>query len=176
MNSPNISVPQRGFTLIEMLVSMVVLAVILTMAVPALSGFVRSSKVRAAQSELIASFMLARSEAAKRGIPVSLVASAPVASNEFGGGWTVWLDANSDGVVDTGEEVIRRLPDLGGSVTVAANDGTNNVTLVRYAPSGFLTAAGPISFKVCGSGAPTGFAVALQLVGLADLNDQATCP
>ena len=51
----------RGFTLIEMMVTVAVLAIIMMVAAPNLAGFVRSSKVRSAQSELVASLML-RSE------------------------------------------------------------------------------------------------------------------
>ena len=164
----------RGFTLIEMMTSIVVLAVILAIAVPNLAGFVRTSRVRGAQSELISSLMLARSEAAKRGVTVSVGASAPVAGSEFSAGWTVWIDANADGAVNAGETVIRQYPDISTAVVISSSAGA---TPVSFASTGFLTPASTVNFKVCGKSDTTkGYAVALQPVGLADLNDQATCP
>jgi type IV fimbrial biogenesis protein FimT len=164
----------RGFTLVEMMTSIAVLAITLALAVPSLAGIVRTSKVRAAQAELISSLMLARSEASKRGVTVSVGASAPTSGSEFSAGWTVWIDANSDGVVDSSEIVIRRYPDISSGVVLGT---TGNVTRVSFGPTGFLTPAATATFKVCARSDTTkGYTVALQPVGLADVNDQATCP
>jgi len=172
--APSARTLARGFTLIEMMTSIVVLAVILAIAVPNLAGFVRRSRVRGAQSELISSLMLARSEAAKRGVTVSVGASAPVAGSEFSAGWTVWIDTNADGAVNAGETVIRQYPDISSAVVISSSAGA---TPVSFASTGFLTPANTVNFKVCGKSDTTkGYAVALQPVGLADLNDQATCP
>lgn len=164
----------RGFTLIELMTAVVVLAIILVLAVPSLGGFIRSSKVRSAQSELVASLMLARSEATRRGAAVSVAASAPAAGSEFSAGWTVWVDANADGVVDPTETVIRRYADISSAVVIGSSAGNAPVT---FAPTGFLSPAAAVTFKVCGrSDATKGFSVALQPMGLADIDDQATCP
>ena len=154
--------------------ALVLLGVMMVIAVPNLAAFVRTSKVRSAQSELISSLMLARSEAAKRGVAVSVAASAPVAGSEFSAGWTVWVDTNADGVIDAGEVVIRSYPDLRSGVVLGT---AGNVTQLTFASTGFLTPATTVNFKVCGRADTTkGYTVALQPVGLADLNDQATCP
>lgn len=155
------------------MVTVVVLAVILALGVPSLAGFVRTSKVRSAQSELIASLMLARSEAVKRGVTVGIAASSPTTGNEFTAGWTVWVDTNVDGVVNTGELVIRDYPTLNGAVVLAT---AGNVTNFAFNSSGFLTPATAVSFTVCGKNDPAkGFAVRLDPVGLADVQE-ATCP
>ena len=163
----------RGFTLLEMMTTLTVFAVIMVIAVPSLSGMVRSSKVRSAQSELVASFMLARSEAVKRGVTIGVAASAPVVGGEFSKGWTVWVDTNEDGVVDSTELVVRSYPALGAAVVLGT---TGNVTRLAFNPSGFLTPATAIDFKACGySDTTKGFAVRLEPVGLADVKDS-TCP
>ena len=166
-------VSTRGFTLIEMMTTLTVLAVIMVIAVPSLSGLVRSSKVRSAQSELVASLMLARSEAAKRGVTVGVAASAPVVGSEFNKGWTVWVDANEDGVVDSTELVIRSYPALGAAVVLGT---TGNVTRLAFAATGFLVPATAVNFKACGaSDTAKGFSVRLDPVGLADIQEVA-CP
>ncbi len=164
----------RGFTLVEMMTSIVVLAIILAFALPNLSSFVRTSRVRGAQSELIASFMLARSEATKRGLAVTVGALAPTTGNEFSAGWTVWLDTNGNGTVESGELVIRTYPSVSSGVVIS----TGSQTAVTFAPTGFVTPIATTNFKVCPSMGDTnkGFTVALQPVGLADVTDQIACP
>lgn len=166
--------PMRGFTAIEMMVTVAVLAVVMMVAAPSLAGFVRSSKVRSAQSELISSLMLARSEAAKRGVTVGVAASAPVSGNEFAKGWTVWVDTNEDGVVDSGEVVIRAYPSLNDAVVLGT---TGNISTLAFNSSGFLTPSTAVNFKACGGASDTtkGFAIRVDPVGLADIQEVA-CP
>ena len=162
----------RGFTLIELMTSVAVLAVLLVVTAPGLSGFVRSSKVRSAQSELVASLMLARSEATKRGATVGVAATASVVGDEFGGGWKVWVDENDDGVVNVGETVVREYPGFAGSAVLST---TGNVSRVSFASTGFASAS--VTFKVCGkSDATKGYSVVLQRVGMADVSEGISCP
>lgn len=164
---------ERGFTLVELMTTVSVMAIALAIAAPSLTGFVRSSKVRSAQSELVSSMMLARSEAAKRGVTIGMAATASGTGNEFGGGWKVWVDDNANGVIDGGEVVVRDYPGYEPSSVVLGTTG--NVTLVSFAPTGF--AAASVTFKVCGaSDATKGYRVVLQRVGLADVSEGVTCP
>ncbi|MBC7707248.1 MAG: GspH/FimT family pseudopilin [Rhodoferax sp.] len=167
------SIRERGFTLVELMTTVSVMAIALAIATPSLTGFVRSSKVRSAQSELVSSMMLARSEATKRGVPVGMAATAPSTGNEFGAGWKVWVDDNANGVIDSGEVLVRDYPGYEPSSVVLGTTG--NVTLVSFAPTGFATAS--VTFKVCGtSDATKGYRVVLQRVGLADVSEGITCP
>ena len=151
-----------------------VLAVLLAVVPPSLAGFVRTSQVRAAQSELISSLMLARSEAAKRGKTVFVSAAAPAVGSEFSAGWRVWADEDSSGNFNSGDTVIREFPDIAAGVVLST---AANVTQVSFASTGFLTSASAVNFKVCGKGDTSrGSTVALQPVGLADIDDQTTCP
>ena len=163
----------RGFTLIELMTTVTVMAVALAIAAPSLAAFVRNSKVRSAQSELVASMMLARSEAAKRGVTVALAATAPATGDEFSAGWKVWVDDNGNGSFDTGETLIRNYPGYpAGSVVLSTTGGVRRVS---FAPTGFASAS--VTFKVCGSSdTAKGYSVVLQRVGLADVSQGVTCP
>ncbi|HET8801857.1 MAG TPA: GspH/FimT family pseudopilin [Marinobacter sp.] len=78
-------VRESGFTLIELLVTVVVLAIILTMAVPSFQETIRNNRVATETNTLVGAVQLARSEAAKRGVEVSLTASGA----SFGAGYCV---------------------------------------------------------------------------------------
>ena len=63
----------RGFTLIELLTTMAVAAILLTIAMPALNGMLRSYRLTQGANELVGAANLARSEAIQRGSRVTLV-------------------------------------------------------------------------------------------------------
>lgn len=56
---------QNGFTLVELMVTVAVLAILSTIAYPSFQSTIRSNRVATTTNELIASLALARSEAIK---------------------------------------------------------------------------------------------------------------
>ena len=77
---------QRGFTLIELLVTITVLIILSSMAASSFSTSINNNRLYASQNEFVAYLALARSEAARRGVPVVLSATTPTSGNAFGGG------------------------------------------------------------------------------------------
>ena len=162
-----------GFTLIEMMTTLSVLAVSLALAAPALSGFIRGNRVRAAQGELVSSLMLARSEAARRGVPVGVEARAIATDGGFARGWTVWIDANANGTLDNGEATLRSVPDFGAGITLTA---ANDVRDIVYSPRGFLAGGTAVTVIVCSVPASgRGYQVLVEPIGLADTSEISTC-
>src|SRR5450755_1930296 len=88
---------QRGFTLIELLATISILVILSSIAATGNSTSVNNNRLYASQTEFVAYVALARSEAARRGVPVMLTATAPTTGNAFGAGWTVWVDTNGNG-------------------------------------------------------------------------------
>lgn len=83
---------QRGFTMVELMVTLAVLAILLGIAVPSMTQFSFSSKLRSYSNELVASALLARSEAIKRNQTVTLCVSSngtSCASGSWESGWIV---------------------------------------------------------------------------------------
>ena len=98
----------RGFTLIEAMVVVGILAVLAALAGPDMIQFMRSREVESAAKKIGAAALFARSEAIKRNAPVLLcagvtgVCAATPATSAWAAGWRICYDRNVDGACDTG--------------------------------------------------------------------------
>jgi type IV fimbrial biogenesis protein FimT len=98
----------RGFTAVELMVTLAILAVLAAVAAPSFSSFSASQRLRAASVDLRTDLMLARSEALKRNQSVTI-------SRRDDAGWhTGWVVL----VEDSGEE-LRTRNELGRGVSVS---------------------------------------------------------
>jgi prepilin-type N-terminal cleavage/methylation domain-containing protein len=88
---------QDGFSLIELLLSLVVLLIITTLAVPVVLRSLQSYQLNSAASQLSGMLKLTKFEAIRQNLPVSCQVQAQ------GGGWLVWVDLNGNGTVDPTE-------------------------------------------------------------------------
>lgn len=131
---------QNGFTLYELLITLLIVGVVLTFGVPNLSEFAANSRLTGAANDLHAAFQLARSEAARAKTNVTICASAtPLAAGaNCGGTWNqgfiVFRDENGD--LDRGganETILRAHDALDSEITLAV---ANGATYFSYAPSG----------------------------------------
>lgn len=94
-----------GFTLVELMVTLAVFAIVTVLAFPGFKLYQQNSNRVTQINDLIASFNLARSEAVRRNLPVSVCASANQATcnkiNNWTTGWIVFVDDNQNGTTDT---------------------------------------------------------------------------
>ncbi|MBV6815250.1 Tfp pilus assembly protein FimT/FimU [Xanthomonas campestris pv. passiflorae] len=99
----------RGFTLVELLVTISVVAVLAVIALPSFQGVIRSNQAATTANELVASLSLARSEAIRstRGGGICPSSDGLICSGQWSDGWISWADANGNGSYDSGETVLR---------------------------------------------------------------------
>ena len=115
----------RGFTLVELMVTLAVVAILLTVGVPSMTEFVKNNRLTATTNGFVSSLTLARSEAVKQGRNATLCVSSDQATctgANWAQGWLVWVDLDSDGTLDAGE-TLRVAEALPQAVTFA---GTQN--------------------------------------------------
>ena len=116
-----------GFTLLELMVTISIMAILLAIALPSFQGSLRSNRVATTSNELLASLSLARSEGIKstRGGGVCASANGTSCGADWNQGWMVWTEKDGDGVFDNGETVVRysqgkpQLQVTGSAATVA---------------------------------------------------------
>jgi type IV fimbrial biogenesis protein FimT len=140
-------------TLIEAMIVLGIAAVLLAFAVPSFREFVVRSRLDSAAQELLTSLQLARSEATRRGAQVTLRLTGAAGSRDWGSGWTMFVDADGDGVLDPGEEVIRQGMALTGRLTLVGSNGFD--TVIAFDRDGRLTNAGGGYLVLCDGGVLT---------------------
>jgi type IV fimbrial biogenesis protein FimT len=125
---------ERGFTLVELVITLVVLGVLMAMAIPSFRYVQNSSRLSGASNELVASLQSARMEAVRRNGRVVLCSSADGAScsaDVNSGGWLVFADADGDSTVDAGETVLLA-NSLKAPLTLQANSAvTEGIVVFR---------------------------------------------
>jgi len=100
-----------GFSLVELIITMSIAAILLTLAVPSFSTLIKDNRQVTQANDLITTLTLVRSEAIKRGTRVTACKSADGASCAASGGWEqgwiAFVDDNNDATVNAGEELLR---------------------------------------------------------------------
>ena len=122
---------QSGFTIYELMITMLIIGIILTIGIPNLSEFTQNSRLTSTSNDLHSSFQLARSEAARAKSNITICASvnsldpAAACGGTFNDGWIIFVDTNGDLVRDAGENILRAHPPVADGVTVTTNGGSN---------------------------------------------------
>lgn len=89
----------RGFTLVELMITLAVVAIVVSIAAPSLGQFIRENRAATQANNLLASVQLARSEAINRGMQVTMRRTSGT-NSLWEDGWTIFTDWDGDGVFD----------------------------------------------------------------------------
>jgi type IV fimbrial biogenesis protein FimT len=129
---------RHGFTLVELIVVMALVSILVTMGIPSFREMLRQNQLDANTNALIAGLHLARSEAIKRGVRVTLCKSANgatcVTTGGYQQGWLIFVNPNNNALVDPGEETLWVTGPLPDNVTLAGNTTVGN--FISYTASG----------------------------------------
>lgn len=99
-----IPVPARGFTVIELVITVAVLAILVAIATPSFRELSLNNRATSATNNLLADLALARNEAVKTARTAFVTANG----GNWNNGWAVWVDANGNGTRDTASEPLLR--------------------------------------------------------------------
>jgi len=128
-----------GLTLVELLVTLVIAALLMGLALPAFLELTAASRSTAALNQLIGSVHLARSSAVTHHATVTLCPGAGrscFGRDQWHRGALLFLDRDGDGRVDDDEPVLRRLPPVDGGGRIYWRSFRNR-TYLRFVPRGY---------------------------------------
>lgn len=155
----------RGFTLVELMVTVAVLGVLLAIAAPSFSDMMRNNRSQVAANELVSALNTARADAVKRGARVSLCPSADgstCSGTSWQTGWIVFVDtAGSDAAASPtiGTRLSRRTAMPGGATA------TGTASFIRFSGLGFAPKSATITVQVTGCTGPNARTISFSASG-----------
>lgn len=128
--------PSAGFTLIEALVTVAIMGILTSIAVPSFNSFILGQRVKTAQSDLYSALVMARSEAMKR--------NATVTINQATGGWANgWsIAAGGAAILTEGIEKSVAIVELGSGLTSIGYSWTGRPTTASANATFVISASG----------------------------------
>ena len=91
-----------GFSLVELMITIAVLAVIIAISAPSFTGLFNGNRLTSAANELVASLQMAKSEALRRNAEIIVCRSEDGINCAGAGQWDAWI------TVDPDDEVLRQ--------------------------------------------------------------------
>jgi len=152
---PNVSQRPRGFTAIELLVTIAIVAILAAIAAPSFTPLIERWRVRQVVEDLQSTLYFARSEAIKRGGNVTIAADA---TDGWAGGWQVtYTQSNTTTTLQVNAAPTK--------VDIALANGNGKISVDRWGM--FMhsdsTTAALMDFAIAPAGKDTGDASALRL-------------
>jgi len=139
--------PARGFTLLELMVTLAIAAILASIAAPSFTALIENQRARSASNDLISAFSLARSEAVTRNTEITV--------KQATGGWSNGLTVNE------GATVLRTVNGIAG-ITLTP---TSTVSQVVYGSNGRASPAVALTIAPDSGNADRSRCVSISLSG-----------
>ncbi|MEO7127477.1 MAG: GspH/FimT family pseudopilin, partial [Rhodoferax sp.] len=126
----------KGFTLVELLVTVTLVAIALALGVPSFTAFQRNAELTSAANSLVAAVNATRGEAMKRGMRAMMI---PADGANWSSGWVVFVDKNQSLAYETGSDITTATGDPSPAyLSVTGNGPAGGTTpYIMYDASGY---------------------------------------
>lgn len=134
----------KGFTLIEMLITIAIIVVMATFALPGFFLLVQNDRIQSATNLVVSQLNYARNAAITRNQAVNIARTGI----DFSDGWEIFMDATPTGntVFDPAEDVLIRSTIPKGNIAIATQ---GNHQWISFTAEGFLNEGAPIIVALC---------------------------
>lgn len=115
---------QAGFTLLELMITVTLLAILMGIGIPSFNSTIASSQLTSQTNRIVAALNATRMEAVKRNTQAVICTSTNgTACNgtSWASGWLIYMDSDKDGALGTGEDVFAKA-EANANVSAAGND------------------------------------------------------
>ncbi len=146
----------RGFTLIELMITIAILAIVMMLAIPNFTSTLRNNSIANMSNNMIASLNFARSEAIKRGVPVSVCATSDANYTACGTswnlGWMIFVNPTGGSTLSNTTAAptlkVEKITDQSATITASPSVG-----IATYTSSGFpATNTGNVALTIKSTG------------------------
>lgn len=125
-----------GFTLLELMITLTIATILLTVALPSFTDAIRKNRLTTQASDVLVGFNLARSEAARLGVTTTICSSTDQStcngSDNWQNGWIV-LNASTNNVIRIWNAM------KGGATLVASAGDSKSDTSLSFRPDGLVS-------------------------------------
>ena len=152
-----------GFTMIELMIVVTLMAILAAFAFPAFQSFIASNRLTAESNELLSGMNLARSEAVRvqRRVVLCRAAAADgvvnfsatngcvtTADSQPWQAWAVFVDENSNGAIDGTERILRMQAITGNALELISNDDLAAAgNRIAFRPDGMARGQGSLALQ-----------------------------
>jgi len=142
----------RGFTLVELMVVVAIAAILALIAAPSFTETINRTRRKTYANQLFEDLALARNEAIKRGVPVTMCPSTDgencEASDSWVTGWIVFVDVANTGKRDAQTEALLKVHESLASGWIATKDNPTQ-KYVTYGPLGIPLGVSNFTLAIC---------------------------
>lgn len=127
-----------GFTLIELMVTLAIAAILLMVAAPSMVAFKRNSELTSLSNTLLSAINAARSEALKRNVAAYITPADK--GNSWAVGWIVFVDKNNNQVFDdeaTDQLVFKQAAPASYFSVTGSRSAAESPAYIRFDSSGY---------------------------------------
>ncbi len=156
---------QRGFTLIELMITIVIAAILLTIGIPSFKELISNNRLISSSNSLVAMLQSARMSAIQQSRTVTVCIDNNLGTDGCDGsnwadGWKIWSDVDGDGTVDT-DEILQVRKGITNSITITSSGGSS----VNFTSTGAASAS--VTYTICDSNrtGETGTQIAISSTG-----------
>jgi len=151
----------NGFTMIELAITLAVLAIVVAFAIPSFSTLLSRTSVASDSNEFLGNLSFAKSEAIKRSQQISI--------NAISGSWQNGYTIN----VESSNELLKQFDPIGKNIT-PTEASSPNIVKITFSSDGLLVTTPP-QFSFCtGTGKP-GRTISLSVTGRVEAAPIASC-